>query len=37
MIIYGDPEPQLVELFTRVGVEVTWFTLLQALEPAIVD
>jgi len=37
MIIYGDPEPQLVELFARVGVDVTWFTLLQALEPVIVD
>jgi quinol monooxygenase YgiN len=33
MTIYGDPEPRLVELFDRVGVNVTWFTLLQALEP----
>jgi hypothetical protein len=24
-------------LFARVGVDVTWFTLLQALEPASVD
>ena len=37
MTIYGDPEPRLVELFDRVGVDVTWFTLLQALEPASVD
>src|SRR5512132_1764514 len=35
--LYGDPEPRLVELFARVGVDVTWFTLLQALEPASVD
>ena len=37
MTIYGEPLPRLVELFDRVGVEVTWFTLLQALEPATVD
>jgi quinol monooxygenase YgiN len=37
MTIYGDPVPRLVELFARVGVDVTWFTLLQALEPASVD
>jgi quinol monooxygenase YgiN len=37
MTIYGDPQPRLVELFARVGVEVTWFTLLQALEPASVN
>ncbi len=37
MTIYGEPEPRLVELFARVGVEVTWFTLLQALAPASVD
>ena len=37
MTIYGEPLPRLVELFDRVGVEVTWFTLLQALEPARVD
>jgi hypothetical protein len=37
MTIYGEPVPRLVELFARVGVEVTWFTLLQALEPARVD
>jgi len=36
MTIYGDPEPRLVELFDRVGVNVTWFTLLQALEPVSV-
>jgi hypothetical protein len=37
MTIYGEPLPRLVELFDRVGVEVTWFALLQALEPARVD
>jgi len=37
MTIYGEPLPRLVELFDRVGVDVTWFTLLQALEPARVD
>jgi quinol monooxygenase YgiN len=37
MTIYGDPEPRLVDLFDRVGVNVTWFTLLQALEPAGVE
>jgi hypothetical protein len=37
MTIYGEPLPRLVELFARVGVEVTWFTLLQALELARVD
>jgi hypothetical protein len=36
MTIYGEPSPRLVELFDRVGVDVTWFTLLQALEPASV-
>ena len=30
MTIYGEPSPRLVELFDRVGVNVTWFTLLQA-------
>jgi quinol monooxygenase YgiN len=37
MTIYGEPSPRLVELFDRVGVNVTWFTLLQALEPVSVD
>ena len=37
MTIYGDPLARLVELFDRVGVDVTWFTLLQALEPAGVE
>src|SRR5512133_4244764 len=36
MTISGDPEPRLVELFDRLGAKVTWFTLLQALEPASV-
>ena len=34
MTFYGDPSPRLVELVDKVGVDVTWFTLLQALEPA---
>jgi quinol monooxygenase YgiN len=37
MAVYGDPSPRLVELFDRLGVNVTWFALLQALEPASVD
>jgi quinol monooxygenase YgiN len=36
MAIYGDPSPRLVELVDKSGVNVTWFTLLQALEPATV-
>jgi quinol monooxygenase YgiN len=31
---YGDPSPRLVELVDKIGVDVTWFALLQALEPA---
>ena len=34
MVFYGDPSPRLVELIDKVGVNVTYFTLLQALEPA---
>jgi quinol monooxygenase YgiN len=33
MLIYGDREPRLVELLDQVGADVTWFTLLQTLEP----
>ena len=36
MAFYGEPSPRLVELVNRVGVDVTWFTLHQALEPATV-
>jgi quinol monooxygenase YgiN len=36
MAFYGDPSPRLVELVDRVGVNATWFTLLQAFEPASV-
>jgi hypothetical protein len=36
MAMYGDPSPRLVELVDKVGVDVTWFTLFQALEPASV-
>jgi quinol monooxygenase YgiN len=34
MTFYGDPSPRLAELVDRIGVDVTYFTLLQALEPA---
>jgi hypothetical protein len=34
MMFYGDPSPWLVALVDKVGVEATWFALLQALEPA---
>jgi quinol monooxygenase YgiN len=34
MAFYGDPSPRLLELVDKVGVDVTSFTLLQALEPA---
>jgi quinol monooxygenase YgiN len=34
MTFYGDPSPRLVALVEKVGVDVTWFTALQALEPA---
>lgn len=36
MAYYGDPSPRLAELVKRVGVDVTRFTPLQALEPASV-
>jgi hypothetical protein len=36
MAFYGDPSPRLVELVDKVGVDVTYFTLLQAFEPATV-
>lgn len=34
MAFYGDPSPRLAELVKRAGVDVTRFTLMQALEPA---
>jgi len=34
MAMYGEPSPRLTELLTKIGVTPTWFTLLQALEPA---
>jgi quinol monooxygenase YgiN len=37
MAFYGEPSPRLVELVDKIGVNVTYFTLLQALEPASVD
>jgi quinol monooxygenase YgiN len=33
MAFYGEPSPRLLELVNRVGVDVTYFTLLQALDP----
>jgi quinol monooxygenase YgiN len=36
MTFYGEPSPRLVELVNRFGVDATWFTPLQSLEPASV-
>jgi len=36
MSFYGEPSPKLQEFVNRIGVDVTYFTLLQALEPASV-
>jgi quinol monooxygenase YgiN len=36
MTFYGEPSPRLVELVDRFGVDATWFTPLQSLEPASV-
>ena len=33
MVFYGDPSPRLIELIDKVGVNATYFSLLQALEP----
>lgn len=33
MVFYGEPSPGLQELVDKIGVDVTYFTLLQALEP----
>ena len=32
MVFYGEPSPRLVALVDKIGVNVTYFTLLQALE-----
>ena len=37
MAFYGDPSPRLVALVDKIGVNATYFTLLQALEPVSVD
>jgi quinol monooxygenase YgiN len=34
MAFYGDPSPGVIELVDKIGVDVTYFTLLQALERA---
>ena len=34
MALYGEPSPRLLDLENKVGVNVTFFTELQALEPA---
>ena len=34
MAFYGDPSPRLAELVDKIGVNVTFFTEFQALEPA---
>jgi quinol monooxygenase YgiN len=36
MAFYGEPSPRLLELVDKIGVHVTSYTLLQALEPASV-
>jgi quinol monooxygenase YgiN len=36
MAFYGEPSPRLVELVNRFGVDASWFTPLQSLEPASV-
>lgn len=36
MTFYGEPSPRLVEVVNKFGVPATYFTLLQALEPASV-
>jgi quinol monooxygenase YgiN len=36
MAMYGEPSPRLVALVDKIGVNATYFTLLQALEPASV-
>jgi hypothetical protein len=36
MTFYGEPSPRLVALVDKIGVDVRYFTLLQALEPASV-
>jgi quinol monooxygenase YgiN len=36
MAFYGDPSPRLVELVNKFGVNATWFTPIQTLEPASV-
>jgi quinol monooxygenase YgiN len=37
MAFYGEPSPRLVELVHKIGVDVTYYSLLQALEPASVS
>jgi quinol monooxygenase YgiN len=34
MAVYGDVPPKVIELMNKVGVDYTWFSLLQQLEPA---
>jgi len=34
MAFYGEPSPRLAEFVDKIGVSVTFFTELQALEPA---
>ena len=36
MAFFGDPSPRVTELVDKIGVDVTYFTLLHALEPASV-
>ena len=36
MTFFGTPSPRLVEVVNKFGVDATWFTRLQSLEPASV-
>ena len=37
MTFYGEPSPRLIEVVNKFGVDATWFTPLQSLEPATVQ
>ena len=34
MTLYGDVPPKVIELMNKVGVDYTWFSLFQQLQPA---
>jgi quinol monooxygenase YgiN len=37
MTFYGEPSPRLLEVVDKFQVDATWFTPLQALEPATIN